>query len=234
MAQMQGDLSPAVLARTKLFGGLDVALLVALRAAMHEVHFDSGQLIFSRGDSAKSIYVVLEGQVRISVLTADGRELCFTHVLAGEVFGEIAVLDRSARSANATALTDVKVLSLSATDTDRFLVKYPALARAFMTFLCARLREVSDHLENGALLPIEARVARYILDRLMGNTEPAKTNGKRCVSLGISQTELALLLGASRPKVNMALSALEDCGAIRRIGKGIECDGDLLAEMAQR
>lgn len=222
-----------MLGRTNLFGALDKDLRATIAAAMREVRFGAGQTIFSRGDPGNAIYVVLEGRVRISVLSPEGRELSFTHALAGDVFGEIAVIDQAVRSAGATALTEVSVLSLSAAATDRLLAAHPALARALMRFLCARLREVSDHLEHMALLPIEARVARYILDRLPERHADV-TNSRPRIALGLSQTELTLLLGASRPKVNMALAALEEAGAIRRAGKEPECDTRLLEDMASR
>ncbi len=222
-----------LLSRSRLFAGLAAPTLAAVAAAMREVRFEAGQLIFSRGDPGNAIYVVMDGRVRISVLTAEGRELSFTHALPGDVFGEIAVIDQSTRSADATALKDVHALSLSAPAANRLLVEHPALARAVMRFLCARLREVSDHLEHVALLPIEARLARFLLDKLPPPTGRSKAGTQR-LTLGMSQTELALLLGASRPKVNGAMTALEDAGAITRAGQDLVCDADILAEIARR
>lgn len=230
MVSTPGDVS-ALLGRTRLFGGVDAATLRVVAAAMRESRYDAGQLIFSRGDPGNAIHVVAEGRVRISVLTPEGRELSFAHALAGDVFGEIAVIDRATRSADATALTPVVVWSLSSAATDRLLDAHPPLARAFMQLLCARLRDVSDHLEHVALLPIEARVARFLLDRLPTASE---AGGRPRMSLGMSQTELALLLGASRPKVNTALAAFEAAGAIRRRGKELECDRGLLEGFAAR
>ena len=220
-----------VLGRTRLFGMLDAGTLAAIAAAMREVRFEAGQSIFNRGDAGSAIYVVIEGRVRLSVITADGRELSFTHALTGDVFGEIAVIDRSPRSADATALTMLRMMSLSAAATERLLAERPALARAFMVFLCARLREVSDHLEDVALLPIEARLARYLLNRIPSDT-PSTASGTR-IELGMSQGELALLLGASRPKVNAALMMLEDVGALERVGQKLNCDPRRLAEIAR-
>lgn len=227
------DERAAFLGDTRLFGGLEPSLLAEIAALMREVHIAAGQEIFSRGDPGNAIYFVREGRVRISVLTAEGRELAFTHALPGDVFGEIAVIDQTDRSAGATALSSVTALLLSSAATDRLLAAYPEVARAFMRFLCARLRDVSDHLENVAMLPIEARVARFLLDKLPRPSSGPPRERQR-VELGMSQTELALLLGASRPKVNAALIALEAAGAIGRVGTLMECDPAILAELAQK
>ena len=215
-----------LLARTTLFGSLDSGLQAKICDAMREVACQAGQLIFSRGDPGTSMYLVVDGRVRLSVLTAEGRELSFAHAVPGDIFGEIAVLDRSTRSADATSLTATRLMSLPAAAVDRLIAEHPDLARAFMTFLCARLRDVSDHLEHIALLPIEARLARYLLATL--------PEGAQSVALGMSQGELALLLGASRPKVNAALVALEDAGAIKRVGPVLQCDRELLGALARQ
>ena len=55
--------------------------------------FTTGQLIFPRGDDAKELYLVENGRVRLSILTAEGRELSLAHATDGGIFGEIAVLD---------------------------------------------------------------------------------------------------------------------------------------------
>ena len=216
----------SLLEKTSLFRPLPPTLREKVREEMREVAFQTGQLIFSRGDPGTHIYLVVEGRIRLSVLTSEGRELSFAHAVTGDIFGEIAVLDRSTRSADATALTASRLMALPAAAVDRLLAEHPELARTFMTFLCARLRDVSDHLEHIALLPIEARLARYLLATL--------PEGAQSVALGMSQGELAMLLGASRPKVNAALVALEDAGAIARQGQMLRCDREVLGELARQ
>ena len=216
---------------TALFGSLEAPTRQAIATEMREVRFHAGQTIFERGDPGSEIYLVLEGRVRLSVLTADGRELSFSHAVANEIFGEIAVLDTSYRSASATAVSDVRTMSLSAAAFHRALATSPGLAQAAIALLCARLRDVSHHLEDVALFPIEVRLARYLLNRLALLAETTQKSTAR-LALGMSQGELAMLLGASRPKVNAALIALEEAGAIRRVGQEMDCDAEILAEIA--
>ncbi|MEI9900169.1 MAG: cyclic nucleotide-binding domain-containing protein [Hyphomicrobium sp.] len=80
---------------------------------MREVAFEPSQVIFTRGDAGREIYLVVSGRVRISVLTAEGRELSFAHAEPGAIFGEIAMLDGGPRSADATAVNKVSALCLS-------------------------------------------------------------------------------------------------------------------------
>ena len=93
----------AVLGKTALFGSLGQADRLTVAGHMHRTAYKQGQTIFFRGDPGSEVYLVVEGSVRLSVFSSDGRTLSFKHANAGEVFGEIACLDGGARSADAIA-----------------------------------------------------------------------------------------------------------------------------------
>src|SRR4249920_2694495 len=93
-----------MLAKTALFGPLEDADRRAVAQEMREASFDASQVVFARGDPGRDIYLVASGRVRLSVLTAEGRELSFAHAEQGQIFGEIAVLDGGVRTADATAV----------------------------------------------------------------------------------------------------------------------------------
>ena len=220
-----------LLSRTKLFGALDEPDLRAIADEMREANFSSSQVIFARGDEGREIYLVVNGRVRLSVLTAEGRELSFAHAEEGQIFGEIAVLDGGERTADATAVTKVTAFTLSKPALKKLIDTRPELRESVVNFLCARLREADQQLEGIALYPIEIRLARFFLAtaRQKDDDEFAETV---VLNLPISQSELALLIGASRPKVNAALALLEDQGAIKRGDAGrFTCDIEKLEDM---
>ncbi len=220
-----------LLAKTALFSGLEPALQATIAQRMRETAYDGGRLIFSRSDPGTQLYLIVEGKVRISIVTPDGKELSFRHVGPGEVLGEIAVLDGGARSADATAVIKTQAMSLSRAAFDELIAQHPALARSALAFVCARLRETTSQLEAIALHPLEVRVARFLLQalRLKGLDVDAD---EVVLPLGMSQGELALLVGASRPRVNDALAALEVVGAIKRDGAKLRCRPEELKAVA--
>lgn len=227
----QPDLA-ALLGRTKLFAGLPGRDLSALAAVMRPEVFSNGQKLFSRDEAGDSLYLVTSGRVRLSVTTAEGRELTFRFAEAGDVMGEIAAIDRGPRTADAVAVGDVKACALSADQLGAVMDKHPAVARAALGFVCGRLRDTSDQLEEVALYPIERRVARFLTSALdLGGH--AQATGDVTLDLRMSQSELALLLGASRPKVNVALGALTQAGAITRQGDAIVCHAAALRAYAE-
>jgi CRP/FNR family cyclic AMP-dependent transcriptional regulator len=220
-----------LLARTNLFKGLVTDDLAACAAKFRVTRFIRGQILFSRGDVGTHLYLVAEGQVRLAVATSEGRELSFQIATVGDLIGEIAVLDGGPRSAEATALTSVTTYTLERNAFRELWSAHPTISSAVISFLCWRLRDASDRFEAAVLYPIEVRLARFLLIALRGRKAPP---GRRVpLQLGFTQSELALLLGASRPKINMALSDLENAGAIGRTLDRLFCDPEKLAVIAQ-
>jgi CRP/FNR family cyclic AMP-dependent transcriptional regulator len=226
------QLTVDLLAGTELFRNLPPDDLAACAACCREVRFAKSAMLFARGDPGAHLYLVAEGKVRLAIATSEGRELSFQIATTGDLFGEIAALDGWPRSAEATALTPVTAYSLERNDFWQLRAARPAISDAVISLLCRRLRDVSDKLEIVALYPLDARLARFLVTAL-GNRQ-AHPGRRLPLELGFSQSELALLLGASRPKINTALRALEDAGAIRRTSDRLFCDPTKLAVLAQR
>src|SRR5262245_9837398 len=186
-----------LLARSSLFASLTSGERMSLAERMSDVELDAGQLLFGRGDLGKDIYLVVEGRIRLSVLSVDGRELSFAHATAGDVFGEIAALDDAPRSADATAITQSRLKTLPQSELHRLLLMSPATALAAIKLLCGRLRDLSEHAEAIALHPVEIRLARLLYDMLEART-PADAIRSPSLSLDVTQGELGLLIGTTR------------------------------------
>lgn len=212
-----------------LFGPLDAADSAALAPLLHLRRYEAGRVVFQRGDAADEVFQIRSGQLRISVCSLDGRELAFRIAGPGAIVGEIGVIDGGRRSADVTAARASEVLTLARDDLLRLIASRPTMAIGMSRFLCSRLRETSEQLEAQALYCVEARLAHFLL-RELNLTGAAK--GQMELTLCVSQSEIAALIGASRPKVNVAFSALEERGAIRRRGKMLVCRLDALNEIA--
>jgi CRP/FNR family cyclic AMP-dependent transcriptional regulator len=137
--------------------------------------------------------------VRISLPTHKGREIVLADMPAGEVFGEIALLDGKERSADATALTKCELLVLERHDVLPFLENNPAACLRLMELLCARIRRSDERMADIAFFDIPARLAKTLL-RLA-----AEGSGKRPTKLSVSQSDLAKMIGGTRENVNRCL-----------------------------
>jgi CRP/FNR family transcriptional regulator, cyclic AMP receptor protein len=208
--------------RSPLFGVLDERDCKSIAAQMRAVSLPARTRLFCRDDPPDNLYLVIEGRVRLSVVSQEGRELSFRLAEAGDIFGEIALLDGGTRTADATTITRTRLMALARSSLDRLIAENPNIARATIRFLCSRLRETGLQLEEVVFHPIEMRLARFIL-RLLGPDTNYESSDPIMLPLDISQSELALLLGSGRQKVNEALGVLEARGAIRRLPGQLEC-----------
>lgn len=227
----------ALLAKAAFFDLLQSDDRARLLCQMRMMSFAAGTLIFGRGDQGNALYVLLSGRVRLSVVSGDGRELSFLHAAEGAMFGEIAALDGGPRTADATALAATRALVLSRAAVQAEMAAHPAIADALVRFLCGRLRATNDKLEAIALHAVEVRLARFLLAQARAeagrapNRQDHKHNSVN-LPLDLSQNDIALMIGASRPKVNGAFSLLEADGTITRQGKVLVCNMALLVARA--
>ncbi len=215
-----------------VFEELAPPVLAALAEAARPQSWPAGTVLFQRGDPGDWMVALEGGRVRLSLVTGTGRELTLRHAGPGETLGELALFDGAPRSADATALGPTRGHVLHRRDVEEIARRHPEFMQGVARYLSRRLRETTDQLESIALYSLEARLARFVLftlRQLDGDDLPATAH----LSLDISQTELATLLGASRPKVNRALAALAEAGALVRDGAAWRCDVAALETLAE-
>jgi CRP-like cAMP-binding protein len=190
--------------------GTDRDQLLALGV---ERRYPDGQLIFQRGDPGNGMMLVLRGQVRISIVSEDGKELIFSIILPGECFGEIALLDGQPRSADAIAVGECVLLVLARPDFLAFLERHPPVAIRLLEVLCVRVRATSDFIEQLAFLSLPARLACQLL-KLAATHGVASPAGIR-IAGKFSQQDLGNLVAASRESVNKQLRAWQEAGLLK-------------------
>ena len=186
-----------------LFRDLDPAVVERIAALGVTRGLDAGEVLFQKGDSGDALYGVLSGRIRISTNTPGGKELIFAIMDPGEVFGEIALLDGKARTADASAIGPSKLFMIHRRDFLVFLEREPRLAIHLLQLVCGRLRQTDELVEDAAFLALPARLAKRLLSLAECHGEP-DPRGVR-VELRISQNELGQLTGTSRESINKHL-----------------------------
>ncbi|MDD3446854.1 MAG: Crp/Fnr family transcriptional regulator [Zavarzinia sp.] len=220
------------LRRQDLFADLGGDDLVRLAGLMREKRFAARGMLCRRGEAGDCLFLVSEGLVRLSLISAEGREVTIRQVAPGGMFGEIALLDGGERTADATAMRPTTALVLARGDLLAFMAERPAVALAVVRVLCTRLRATTDQLEGIALLPLEARLARCLVTLAEGAAPSA--DGMTRLPRAISQGDMAGLVAATRPKVNRILVAWTDEGLIARDDDDrLRIDFAALSDLAQ-
>jgi CRP/FNR family cyclic AMP-dependent transcriptional regulator len=202
------------------FAELPEPLRAAFETVGKRLHLDGGALLHARGDLADGVYRVVSGGVRVSSLTTDGRELVLTHLLPGDVFGEISMFDGQPRTHDATATEPSELSVLDAAHFQRLLGSHPELGAFFLRMLCLKLRAAFEALDGAALETVAVRLARRLW--WMTGPGPARAGAAEPLrALVLSQGELASMIGCTRQSVNRELQALVRRGVVELHGKRI-------------
>jgi CRP/FNR family cyclic AMP-dependent transcriptional regulator len=190
----------AIVRKHPIFCDLDPDAFDQLCRYAKHTTLKRGASIFSKGDPGNSLVAVVSGTVKISVSSAGGRSAILNLIGAGDTFGEIAVLDGQARTADATANTDCELFIIDRREFLPFVRSHPALAMKFIELLCTRIRWTSDQVEQVILQNLPGRLASALI-RL---TEKHKLNPKGR-SIAITQQEISEMVGMTRESINKQL-----------------------------
>ena len=187
-----------------------------------------GSVIFEKGDSGIGLIGVLAGSVKVSVSSLEGREVVLNIIRAGEIFGEIALLDGRPRTADATAMTDCELVVIERREFVTFLRGEPDAMFKLMEILCDRLRRTSDQVKDMTFLNLSVRLAKTLIG-LTANTSAAGQKHK----VRITQREIGQIVGRSRESINIQLRAWVRRGWLRlERGSVTVLAADKLAEVA--
>jgi CRP/FNR family transcriptional regulator len=179
--------------------------------------FPAGTRVFHEGDDSDACYIVKDGSFRVTREHSDGRAITLATLGAGEIFGELAMLDGDKRSASAEALTDGDLLALPANDVRALLARHPEISLKLVAGLVRRLRAANVRLSRQSFQTVPSRVAG-ILAQLSGEAQDDGDAGDE-VTIEMNQTDLAQLAGTSRESVSRFLAELERAGVVRS-GRG--------------
>lgn len=199
-----------------LFGILSAVDIDALLLHARFEHYPAGRLIFARGSPGRSMMAVLAGGVRISTTSPSGREAVLAILNAGEIFGELALLDGGERTADAVALSDCHLLVIDQRDFIPFLESRADLCIGLLKLLSQRLRRTDELVEVALFERLESRLARALVELASGGG--AAGEARSPFVLLVSQQEVSSIVGASRENVNKQLRAWQRAGLLE-LGK---------------
>lgn len=169
--------------------------------------------IFAVDQPGEVVYMIRSGTVKVHVEQADGSDVILAILGPGEILGEISLIDRLGRSANAVTMEHTSMAWMDyATFTD-CLQTMPTLAHNVIGILSRRLRVANAHIESLTTEDVSGRVARQVLALAREYGEPAGDGAVR-IPLRLTQSDLAGLIGATRVRVNQVLMAFNKQGYI--------------------
>jgi len=192
------------------FASLPVADRKTMLVSCEHLRLRQGEMLFRQGDEPDGLYALLSGSVKMSTLSAEGREAILIFLEAATWFGEISLIDEQPRTHDATALTEVELLVLDP-KVFRSLMQRNTFATAIARMLARRIRLLYGIVEDAGLRSVRARVARRLL--LLAEVANRQQDGHAIVP--VTQEALAMMLGMTRQTLSKELRFFRQDGLIR-------------------
>jgi len=193
-----------ILKMNPMFADLGAEAIGRIAALCHTQQLGEGEVLFQKGDDGGALYGIRRGRIRIETGAADGTRLTLNFLGAGDLFGEVAVLDGEPRTADATATEPTELFVLRREDFLGFLEREPRVAIKLIGLLCQRIRWMSERMEESVLQPLPVRLARRLC--ALASDFGAEVH--------ISQEQLGIFVGAARESVNRQLQQWRKDGVV--------------------
>jgi len=200
-----------------LFWDLSEEELGYISQKMIARHYESGKFIFLEDSEGEQCFFVVQGSVKVTRLSKDGREVILAMLNEGEFFGEMALLDGESRSANVIALEETEVLTLNREDFLVVLHDYPQIAIQLLKEMADRLRKSDRQIASLSLSDAEKRIALCIIR--FADEQGIIKRGQVSIPKMPIQQDIANMAGTSRETVSRAINLLEKEHFIKRQGR---------------
>ncbi|MBV8736371.1 MAG: Crp/Fnr family transcriptional regulator [Alphaproteobacteria bacterium] len=201
-----------IFAKNLMLGKLSETEIDALVRYARVEFYPANEEIFAKDSPGNSLFLVLRGNVRVSSISLNGKEIVLNIINEGELLGEIGVLDGGPRTGDAFAMTDCELLVLNRRDFMPYLEKHPEICLMLIKILCERLRRTSEQVEDLVFRHVKGRIAKALLQLSRRSGRSQVSSG--LLELHLSQSELGNIVGSTRESVNKQLTEWEEQGIV--------------------
>jgi len=195
----------------ELFAGLTPIQLDWVAQRAHRRVFEAGRNVLTIEQPGEAVYIILHGTVKIHIEQGE-RDVILSILGAGDLLGEMSLIDSVGRSASAVTLENSLLLWMDKITFNSMLDNFPAVARNLVRILSARVRLSDQLIQALATLDVNGRVARQLLAfaEKYGHQKDSTTQ----IRIVLTQGDIADLVGASRKRVNQAMVSFKEQGLI--------------------
>jgi len=215
MAQSHKPETIASLRAIPMFSGVSEDALQSIASLLIERGFPKNKTIVEEGAPGDYMYIIVEGRVKVTKLSGDGREKILELLDVGDFFGEMSLFDEAPRSASVKAMSQVRILALARNDFLRLLSRSPDLALSVIQELTRRLRQVDEQASSLSFQRVKERTMGLLVR--LAREEPGREGRLRTPVL--THQQIADMIGTSRETVTRAIKGLKAEGWLEQDGK---------------
>lgn len=211
MVDFKKDDTRNLLSYIKLFEGLTPTQLNWVAQRAHRRVFEAGRNVLTIEQPGEAVYIILHGTVKIHIEQGE-RDVILAILGSGDMLGEMSLIDSVGRSASAVTLESSLLLWMDKATFNYILDNFPPVARNLVRIMSARVRLSDQLIQALATLDVNGRVARQLL--AFAEKYGQEKNGETQISIVLTQSDIADLVGASRKRVNQTMVSFKEQGLI--------------------
>lgn len=197
----------------------DDELIKIIDMTGHKV-YKKGAMLCSQGEKSDTLFIINEGQVKISKLTKEGKEQIVHIFTSGDFFGELSLFSNDEiYNFDAYAISNVKICTLTKQDMDRIIMNNPQISLKLLQVISKRLSQTENLAQNLATNDAEIRIAFMLLE--FGEKYGIAVNQGLQINLPINREEMANYVGVTRETISRKLSIFEELGIISLKGNKV-------------
>ncbi|MGD9721436.1 MAG: Crp/Fnr family transcriptional regulator [Pirellulales bacterium] len=183
----------------------DEAARLEARAMMRR--FRKGEMVYFAQEAGETVLLLATGRIKLKNVTPDGKEAILAFIEEGELFGELALLDRTPRGEFAEAVLESQVIAIPAAELQTVMQKRPDVALGITRLVGLRRRRIQNRLQNILFRSNRERVTHLLLELL--ETHGVRDGSQWQIGIRLSHQDLASLIGATRESVTLILGQLQ-------------------------
>ncbi|HWW59787.1 MAG TPA: Crp/Fnr family transcriptional regulator [Thermoanaerobaculia bacterium] len=209
----------ALFRKFPLFADLDERELSSIANVAKSRRYAKDDVIFHADESGDIFCLIREGQVKVTMISPEGKEIILSLLGPGDFFGEMALLDDEPRSATVVATEPLDLVTIWRSDFLQILSENFTIAKKVLAEISQRLRNASNRIESLATMDVYGRLARFFLD-LAKESGKVLDNGYVAVTRPTHQS-IANMIGTSRETVSRLIHDLMRQNLLLSEGKTI-------------
>lgn len=206
-----------------IFNHLEPAQMDEIMSLIRSLKFKRGENLYSPGDPANTLYIVSEGKIKIYRLSESGKEQLIRFLRPGDFTGELALFSDTVHEAYAAAIEDTSVCTITRSEFNELLLKYPSISLKVLSEFSHRLEQSEKQTTRFATERVETRIALFLIECLDRDSK------SQIVELPMSKRDLASYLGTTPESISRKLTEIEEVGLIEQISnkkiKILDLDG---------
>ncbi|MBN2695129.1 Crp/Fnr family transcriptional regulator [bacterium] len=222
-----------VLKKVILFNNLSEEEIHSLLGIVTHKSFPKNYFIVKHNEGGDTMFIILKGEVKVSIFNDTGREVILDMLRKGDFFGEMALIDDMPRSASVITTTNVETLMVKREEFQSHLVKFPTIALNILKVMVKRLRKADDIINSLSVYDVAGRISRFITKVYVDSGVPLIDNAE--VLFDFTHKDIASHIGSTRESVTRALSKMVETGLINITNKKLSVsDSERLMTLFQK